>query len=276
MPGAAAALEAEFYYRIPTKEGEPKPSFGKHPVDPSVVRHHPHPKRVLNGREIRTSLDVEGFELVTHESRTENFYDAKEVQSIYYDEMKELAARITGAKVVRTLGHLTRNEAEAEPGKRLGAHRLVHNDFTPALKEQLREFIANPELLAGRVVIYNMWRRFDPGKLHAPLAVCDAGSVSPADLLPTDLHNYGGRQGFQLEIYQSFHNSNHRWFYYPEMERNEVLVFKTFDSEMDPFIPTLHSAFDDPDCPDDAALRESIEIRAICFYGEPPVSAANQ
>ena len=51
------------------------------------------------------------------------------------------------------------------------------------------------------------------------------------------------------------------------MERDEVLVFKTYDSEMDPFIPTLHSAFDDPDCPADAPPRESIEARAICFFG---------
>ena len=159
MPATETAVEADFYYRIAMKEGEPKPSFGKHPIDPNAVRHQAFSKTVLNGRAIQTSLDAEGFELVTHESQIENFYDANEVQSVYYEEIKELATRLTGARVVQTLGHLTRNEAEAEPGKRLGAHRLVHNDFTPALKEQLRKFIANSELLEGRVVVYNMWRR---------------------------------------------------------------------------------------------------------------------
>lgn len=259
-------LEAEFNYRIPLKDGEAKPAFGKNPIDPSVVRHQLHSQLVRNGREAETSLDIEGFQLVRHTSRVKDFYDPKEVNSLYYDEMGALARELTGAKSVRVISHLTRNEAEAAQGTRLGAHRLVHNDFTPTLKHKLQGFIADRELLEGRIAIFNMWRRFDPGKLHAPLAVCDARSVAPADLLPTDLHNYGGQQGFQLEIYQALHNPDHRWFFFPKMERDEVLVFKTFDSEMDPFIPTLHSAFDDPDCPADAPPRESIEARAICFF----------
>ncbi len=261
------ALEAEFNYRIPPKGGEPKPSFGKNPVDPSVVRHQLHPHTVRNGREIEASLGVEGFQLARHTSQVKDFYDPKQIENLYYDEMRTLAAELTGAKSVRVISHLTRNEAEAELGQRLGAHRLVHNDFTPALKEKLQGFIGDRKPPEGRIAIFNMWRRFDPGKLHAPLAVCDARSVSPADLLPTDLHNYGGRQGFQLEIYQALHNPDHRWFFFSEMERDEVLVFKTYDSKMDPFIPTLHSAFDDPDCPADAPPRESIEARAICFFG---------
>ena len=28
------------------------------------------------------------------------------------------------------------------------------------------------------------------------------------------------------------------------MDRDEVLVFKTYDSDMDPFVPTMHSAFE--------------------------------
>ncbi len=261
------ALETEFNYRIPPEDGEPKPSFGKNPVDPGVVRHHLHPFTVRNGRVIETSLEVEGFQLVPHRTEVNDFYDSTEIQTLYYDEIRALATELTGAKTVRVLGHLTRNEAEAEQGKRLGAHRLVHSDFTPALKQLLLGSMVDPEQLRGRIAIFNMWRRFDPGKLHAPLAVCDARSVSPDDLLPTDLHNYGGQQGFQLEIYQALHNPEHRWFFFPEMERDEMLVFKTYDSEMDPFIPTLHSAFDDPICPADAPPRESIEARALCFFG---------
>ena len=103
--------------------------------------------------------------------------------------------------------------------------------------------------------------------LDAPFAVCDATSVSNEELIPTDLHNYGGGQGFAVEIYQSEHNEDHRWCYYPKMTRDEALMFKTYDSTAEPFIPTLHSAFDDPSIVGKKVTpRESIEVRAICFY----------
>ena len=118
----------------------------------------------------------------------------------------------------------------------------------------------------GRICIFNLWRRFDADGLHAPLAVCDASSVTEAELIPTDLWNYGDEQGFAIEIYQSSHNPEHRWFYFPKMHKEEVLMFKTYDSAMSPFMPTLHSAFDDPECPERASLRESIEVRVMCLY----------
>ena len=86
------------------------------------------------------------------------------------------------------------------------------------------------------------------------------------DRIPTDLWNYGDEQGFAIEIYQSSHNPEHRWFYFPKMHKEEVLMFKTYDSAMSPFMPTLHSAFDDPECPERASLRESIEVRVMCLY----------
>ena len=257
---------ADFYYRIPMRQGEEKPSFGKNSIDPAIVRHQPHKKKVTSARNIHTTLDNEGFVLAQHESSIKNFYDEKEIEEIYYPEMKDLAKQLTGAKFFKVLGHITRNEAEAAQGKHLGAHRLVHNDFTPSLTHRIREFVPNPELTQGRVAIFNIWRRFDLGHTQAPLAVCDSRSISPEDLLPTDLHDYGGRTGFELEIYQSLHSDRHRWFYYPEMKVDEVVIFRTLDSDMDPFIPTLHSAFDHPNCPDDAPSRESIETRVLCFY----------
>ena len=260
------SVQADFYYRIPLKEGEVKPSFGKNPIDPAVVRHQPFLKNVTDARAIKTSLDEEGFVLENHVSQVEDFYDASEVEEKYYPEIRDLARRITDAKAFRILGHITRNEAEAEEGKRLGAHRLVHNDFTPALMDTIRNFVKDPDHLQGRIAIFNVWRRFDTGLSHAPLAVCDSRSISRQDLLPTDLHNYGGRTEFQLEIYQSMNSEEHRWFYYPQMTRDEVLVFRTFDTAMDPFVPTLHSAFDHPDCPVDIPTRESIETRVLCFY----------
>ena len=44
-------------------------------------------------------------------------------------------------------------------------------------------------------------------------------------------------------------------------------MFKTYDSSESPFVPTLHSAFDDQTILGaNVSPRESIEVRAICFF----------
>ena len=51
-----------------------------------------------------------------------------------------------------------------------------------------------------------------------------------------------------------------------KMNRDEVVMFKTYDSNENPFMPTLHSAFDDLSCDSKVSPRESIEVRAICLF----------
>ena len=263
-------LSAELFYRNPLRAGEAKPAFGLEEPDPSRPDHGGHMAHIVDGRDTATSLDQEGFKLIEHSSSVVDFYDDQCVQDQYYLEIKELVSRESGAAFVQVLSHITRSEEQALQGKRLGAHRLVHNDFTSnlikdgffaALEEEGKYDMEN-----GRICIFNLWRRFDADGLHAPLAVCDASSVTEAELIPTDLWNYGDEQGFAIEIYQSSHNPEHRWFYFPKMHKEEVLMFKTYDSAMSPFMPTLHSAFDDPECPERASLRESIEVRVMCLY----------
>ena len=58
---------------------------------------------------------------------------------------------------------------------------------------------------------------------------------------------------------------DHEWYYFPEMQRDEVLCFKTYDSDEDPFHPTLHSSFLDPRTPPNAPVRKSLEVRVLCL-----------
>jgi hypothetical protein len=122
---------------------------------------------------------------------------------------------------------------------------------------------AADQLLAGRVQIINLWRPIRGPLRDAPLAVCDAQSVRPEDLVPSDLV-YRDRVG---EIYAVTFDPEHRWYYVPEMKVDEVLLLKCYDSETDGrarFAP--HTAFTDPTTPPDAPLRESIELRALVFH----------
>jgi hypothetical protein len=61
--------------------------------------------------------------------------------------------------------------------------------------------------------------------------------------------------------------SGSRWFYFPQLERNEVILLKCYDSKEDGRAHfTAHSAFEDPTRGPDAASRESIEVRALVFW----------
>ena len=90
---------------------------------------------------------------------------------------------------------------------------------------------------------FNTWRRFDKSAMRSPLAMCDARSIAEADLIPTALANYGAGQAKsaaeridegigQFDIFQASASPAHKWNYYPKMDRDEVLVFKTFDSKI--------------------------------------------
>jgi len=98
------------------------------------------------------------------------------------------------------------------------------------------------------------------------VAVCDARTVATTDLVPIELKFKDGR-GENLSV--TF-NDAHRWFYFPFMTPDEVLLIKGFDSLADGrarFTP--HSAFDDPSSAGAAAPRESIEVHTLVLFDRP-------
>ena len=84
-----------------------------------------------------------------------------------------------------------------------------------------------------------------------------------ADFVPSDLV-YRDRVG---ETYRVRYNPAHRWFYVPEMQSDEAVLIKCYDSAEDGTARfTAHSAFEDPTAPADVLPRESIELRTIAFH----------
>ena len=63
----------------------------------------------------------------------------------------------------------------------------------------------------------------------APLALCDARTVAEDDLVASDLV-YKARVG---ETYSVTYNPAHRWYYAPELRRDEALLLKIMDSKND-------------------------------------------
>ena len=119
------------------------------------------------------------------------------------------------------------------------------------------------EKLEGRFAIVNLWRTI-AGPVHqSPLACCDASTLDPTDLIASE-RRARERIG-ELELVSW--NPAHRWYYFPAMQPDEVLLIKTFDAATDGRARrSIHTAFDNPLAPTDAPPRESIESRPLVFF----------
>lgn len=232
-----------------------------------------HTMAIQNAREHidEISLDKQGITFTPHETAVKNFYDAEEVRAVYYPEVVELIKKMTGAEKVHVFDHNVRCApmcARGENGAREPV-KFAHNDYTlKSGPQRVRDLLPAEEAeerLQHRFAVINVWRPIRGPVQDAPLAVCDAASMTQDDFNETDL-KYEDRTG---EVYSVSHNPNHRWFYFPQMERNEAMLLKCYDSATDGRARfTAHSAFEDPTSPPDAPARESIETRTLVFF--PP------
>lgn len=227
-----------------------------------------HAVSISNGRGQAFSLDTHGFELVEHRTAMQNFFDAQELKGVYYPEIERLIKARAGAARVVVFDHTLRSGDEAEREARLVREPVLqaHNDYTEwSGPQRVREIMGEEAeaLLARRFAIIQAWRAINQPIRSNPLAVADARSVDPDDLLVAE-RRYPHRVG---QTYRVKYSPRHRWFYFPEMRRDEALVFKVYDSEKDGrarFTP--HTSFVDPATPPGAPPRQSIEARALVFF----------
>ena len=217
------------------------------------------------------SLDKQGFELRQHGTSVVDFYDREEVKRVYYPEVEQLLKAATGAAKVVIFDHQVRCLPMAQRGERSAREyaKIVHNDYTAnSGPRRVRDHLPPAEaeeLLKHRFAEINVWRPIRGPVESSPLAVCDARSIEPEDFVPSDLV-YPDKVG---ETYRFKHNPDHRWFYFPYLERTEAILLKCYDSKEDGRARfTAHTSFEDPTSGPDAAPRESIEVRALVFWPE--------
>jgi hypothetical protein len=207
--------------------------------------------------------------VVKRSSAVRDFYDEDELRRVYYPEAERLVAEVTGATRVLVFDHTVRRRVWGGVDRSAGTPRqpvtAVHNDYTiNSGPQRVRDLMAEEaeELLNHRFEIVNVWRPIRGPLRDAPLAVCDATTVAFTDFVPSDLV-YRDRTG---ETYRVKYNPAHRWFYVPEMQPDEALLIKCYDSATDKARFTAHSAFEDPSAPADVLPRESIELRTLVFH----------
>ncbi len=261
----------------------------------------------------RRTLDANGFELraAPLDGSAVDFLDHDQVVRRYYEQCTEIVREASGAALVAAFDHnlrsVTGNESRrvAQGGQQVQPPlHMVHGDYTlTSAPQRLRDLAKPPtgndtyrSLLAegrslldpglvrhalakGRFAIINVWRNIAPEPVAThPLALCDATSVQPHDLVVFEIH-YADRIG---ENYYAKHAPGHRWYFYPAMTRDEILLIKQWDSAgtlarsggaiadgekpEGPCTFSFHSAFDDTAQPPDAPDRWSIEVRCVALY----------
>ncbi len=227
-----------------------------------------------------------GFELVTHRSAVKDWDDDEEIARVHYPEIVELVRDLTGCDHALLASHIKRSPDDAKRHSDLSPIPLVHSDFADSYGDLLRELYRSgdraeaaeregisPDVVAGarRLMILQFWRNLGPQKMDLPLAFCDARTVSRDEIQPFEVKNYAG-SGFDFEalaIVPPEDPSAHHWYAFPEMKIDEVVAFRTYDSERvgtDAPYWTPHSAFRDPEVELGKPSRSSIELRPLCLW----------
>ena len=253
--------EKPFVYTYEPPEGRPQTN----------AVYAPHPVRIHNARPLAgaLSLDVEGFALARRPTAVADFWDEAQTLALGHPETAELVKEVTGAARVVVFDHTLRRST-AGPGARgpdlaQPPASRAHVDQTVASGPQRVRAVMGPQaeaLLQGRAAIINVWRPIHHVARAWPLALGDARSIDPKDLVATDLI-FRHRTG---EIYGVAHNPAQRWFYAPDLGPDEALLIKCWDS--DPAVARFapHTGFEDPTTPPGTPPRESIEFRTIAFF----------
>ncbi|MCY4128282.1 MAG: CmcJ/NvfI family oxidoreductase [Gammaproteobacteria bacterium] len=239
-----------------------------------------------------------GFVLLQHESKVLNWdsgafgatdalgnqsiaanSDINEVERHYMPEIDDIIRRtlLPGERIEIDQPNmlLRRGEGTANPYFAF----VVHNDYgrtADDFEENAKAYIGEDYALDWRnrfdsddvrgYMSINFWRTVNMSQplQHAPLAVLDASSLHRDDLISSGLMGFtmSGEVTNQLSLR---YNKDQRWYYYPRMTTNEVLVFNLFeyhkDDDRSVVHNTFHSAFEEPDPQGDVEPRQSCEHR---------------
>jgi hypothetical protein len=215
------------------------------------------------------SLDVEGFQFVRHRTAVRDFWDEAQTLALGHPEAAEIVKAATGASRVVVFDHTLRRRLSGVEDRSKGQPRQpagrMHVDQTvKSGPQRVRDVMGEQAeaLLGRRAAIINVWRPVAHVARDWPLALGDARSIEPADLMASELR-FQHRTG---EIYMLAANPAQRFFYAPDVGVDEAILIKCWDSDETVARFAPHGAFEDPTTPEGAPPRESIEFRTIAFW----------
>jgi hypothetical protein len=226
------------------------------------------------------TLDEHGFCISRHQSAITDWQSNYTGDSPYAAEVAEVVKRLTGADLVVNMGGMIRTSGLTSQTMQPPAAE-AHVDFTTRSANRIASMLYNKVRPEGagyaRFISFSLWRVLSPPPQDTPLALCEAGSVRDdegtantkvdVDEIPTGDALFAPIAGEEdMAAATIFHHSpDHRWWYFPDMELDEVILIKFHDSDHARAWRCPHTAFRDSSRPD-AVERKSMEFRGIAYF----------
>ena len=236
-------------------------------------------------------MDKLGVSLAHCDSKCENFYDAAEVERVFYPEIEKLLLEFfpdaTDALVYNHdvfdkdyKGDRTEDQDKKIPGVNAGYANLVHNDLNDnSGRVRCRELLTKNLRNFGREQHYTeeqadakMSRRFMSINLAKPMetvrqnpfVLCAWPSFADQAYI-TNYRVYDDRVG---ETTRFTYRPEHDWYWFPQQKSTEVSMLKCYDSITDGSVSrwSFHTACVDPTAPDDAPCRKNVVVRSYVFF----------
>ena len=239
------------------------------------------------------ALDVHGFRIAVQPTAVQDFHDKEEVDRIYEREVEEHVRQLTGADKVVARGWMIRTSADLSQRAQEKVANYEHGGGVqpPAGEAHVDLDTPTAEALAARMyrteypdgpgykrfLITSYWRTFSPPPQDVPLALCDGrtsfgGEEKSNQLMIVDAIPEGEALLGPVDIKHPYiaasifsHNPAMRWWYFSNMQADDVLLFKFHDSDHSRTWRCPHTAFHDPSFAA-ANVRESIEVRSVAFW----------
>lgn len=239
------------------------------------------------------TLDIHGFMLGRNPSAVKDFHDKAQVDALYEREVEDHIKALTGASKVFARGWMIRTSADLSQRAQEKVAGYTHSggiqppageahvDLNEATARRMAEATYAQKCPDGpgfkRFLISSYWRTFSPPPQDVPLAVCDgrtsfggeekSNTLFIVDQFPGEeeaVKPIPGEEGMMAASIFS-HNPAMRWWYFSNMQADDVLFFKFHDSDHSVTWRCPHTAFRDSSFPG-ANIRESIECRSVAFW----------
>ncbi|MEM7466936.1 MAG: CmcJ/NvfI family oxidoreductase [Pseudomonadota bacterium] len=237
------------------------------------------------------SMDKLGISIAHCESKCEDFYNAAEVERVFYPEIEKLLLDFfpdaTDALVYNHdvfdkdyQGPVKEDQDNKDPGVNKFYANLVHNDLNDnSGRVRCRELLTKNLRNFGRQQNYTeaeadakMSQRFMSINLAKPMetvrqnpfVLCAWPSFADQPYI-TAYRIYDDRVG---ETTRFTYRPDHDWYWLPQQSPTEVSMLKCYDSVTDGSVSrwSFHSAAVDPTAPEDAPCRRNVVVRAFIFF----------
>lgn len=229
------------------------------------------------------NLETHGFTLqsgcrrkLTKQQYYQSSQDRKVMEPHNQEVEEAIAKAFGGGCKVTCFHHLVRSSDDGNRQRGGPPAGGVHCDYSVQNALSTFDMIAKGEQRDGRFAVVNTWRNIADTPIERQyLAVCDGRSVTaPDDFVQVDVYNFAA-EGAGAKPSQSYHMDpsrvtvpGHRWWYYPAMKKDDILIFMQYDSHVStPSRYCFHTAVPDPrPAYKDKPPRESCESRCLVFF----------